>query len=447
MLDQFFNLQVTTALTVFPLAILVLSLAVYFNAQKFTCKPTRIWVRGITISRLARFVQGKHMWKYFLLLVCVVQGCVPIPPRVGIPQELSDEAQIPGIPEARYWGDDSAFADAWLAIPDAVIQDRYKEVYGSEHHYLAISGGGPDGAFGAGLLVGWSATGLRPQFAIVSGISTGALIAPFAFLGPDYDTQLKEIYTKYSTKDLVTKRGLLQGLTSDAMSDTALLRNLIAQYIDDEMVQAIGDEYRKGRELNIGTTNLDAKRSVIWDIGRIAASGMPKAKELIQDIMLASASIPVLFPPVMIEVEAKGKRYDEMHVDGGATSQMFFYPLGVDWTLVKEKLEIKGMPRVYMIRNSKLEPEWETIDRSVQPIAISSIESLIRTQGIGDMYRIYLDAMHDGLEYNLAHIPKNFNEQPKELFDQEYMKKLFDLGYEMAKQGYPWKTSPPGIEK
>ncbi len=229
------------------------------------------------------------------------------------------------------------------------------------------------------------------------------------------------------------------------MADTAPLRAMIARYIDNEVVRAIAREYSKGRALYIGTTNLDAQRPVIWNIGRIADSGMPGAKDLIHDIMLASASIPVSFPPVMIEVEANSQRYDEIHVDGGTTNQVFLYPLGIDWKRVEKKLDVKGTPHVYLIRNSILKPKWETVERDLAPIAGRSVSSLIRTQGIGDMYRIYLGVKRDGLDYHLAFIPDDFNLESKEPFDPEYMGKLFELGYEMARQGYPWRKQPPGM--
>jgi predicted patatin/cPLA2 family phospholipase len=408
--------------------------------------PSHFFITQLKTSRLVKFVNIKYASKCFLLLVILVQGCGSVPPRNGLPQELSEQAQIPGIPDARYWGDEAPqYTDEWFALSDAEIRKRYSAVYGAEHNMLALSGGGARGAFGAGLLVGWSAAGTRPRFDMVTGISTGALIAPFAFLGPEYDKQLKEVYTQYSTKDLLKKRGTLTGLTSDAMADTSQLRAMIAKYVDDDMVQAIAKEYRKGRELNIGTTNLDAKRPVIWDIGRIAVSGTPRAKDLIHDIILASASIPVAFPPVMIEVEARGQRYDEMHMDGGMASQVFVYPLGIDWRRVEEKLAVKGTPRLYVIRNSKLQPKWKTIERSVRPIAGSSISSLIRTQGIGDMLRIYAGAKRDGLEYHLAYIPDDFNQESQEAFDSKYMNNLFELAYNLAKQGYPWESLPPGI--
>lgn len=396
-------------------------------------------VKNVSVSTL-RF----SAW--ILLLIILLQGCGSVPPRNGLPQELSKQAQIPGIPDARYWGGEAPpYTDEWFALSDAEIRKLYPAVYGKKHSLLALSGGGARGAFGAGLLVGWSATGTRPQFAMVTGISTGALIAPFAFLGPKYDKQLKEVYTQYSSKDLLEQRGTLTGLYSDAMAGTAKFRAMIAKYIDDDMVQAIGNEYRKGRELNVATTNLDAKRPVIWDIGRIAASGTPGAKELIHDILLASASIPVAFPPVMIEVEARGQRYDEMHVDGGISAQVFVYPLGLDWRRVEKKLAVKGTPRLYVIRNSKLQPKWQTIERRVQLVASSSISSLIRAQGIGDMLRIYAGAKRDGLEYHLAYIPDEFNQEPEEAFDPIYMNNLFELGYNLAKKGYPWQSLPPGL--
>jgi hypothetical protein len=408
--------------------------------------PTDLFIAYARPSMLIEFVSIKNALKAILLLVVLLQGCASIPERNPLPPESGNEAQIAGIPDARHWGDVTPpYADAWFAASKTEIRKRYSAIYGKQHHYLAISGGGANGAFGAGLLVGWSATGSRPQFTMVTGISTGALTAPFAFLGSDYDDEIKAGSTEYSTKDLLTKNSKLKTLTGDSMADTVPLRAMIARYIDDDVVQAIAKEYRKGRALFIGTTNLDAQRPVIWNIGRIANSGNPRAKDLIHDIMLASASIPVSFPPVMIEVEANGQHYDEMHVDGGTTTQVFLYPLGIDWRRVEKKLDVKGTPQVYVIRNSILTPKWVTVDRELPPIAGRSVSSLIRTQGIGDMYRIYVGVKRDGLDYHLAYIPADFKLESKEPFDREYMGKLFELGYEMARKGYPWEKEPPGM--
>lgn len=379
--------------------------------------------------------------------MALTAGCGSVPERTPVPKEFTETAQIPGIPQARSWGDEPApWAEAWFALSQAELEARYPGVMAKEHTYLAISGGGQNGAFGAGLLLGWTAAGTRPEFTAVTGVSTGALIAPFAFLGPAYDAPLKELYTGITTKDILTRRNVLTGLTSDAMADTKPLQALIKKYITPEVMEALAGEYRKGRRLSVGTTNLDAGRPVIWHITRIAASGHPKALELIHKVLLGSASIPVAFPPVFFDVEANGQHYDELHVDGGGASQVFLYPVAVDWSRVLEKLKVKGTPRVYLIRNSRYNPAWQAVTPSMASIAARSIDSLLRTQGIGDLYRLYLVAKRDGMSYHLAHVPDEFDEVPKEPFDKEYMRKLFDLGYKLAKSGYPWETAPPGVE-
>ena len=393
-----------------------------------------------------RFVQ---LWitGVIVMHILFIAGCGTVPERKPLPQQLSQTAVVAGNPKVRYWGDEAPpYAEEWFAMSQEELQAQYPGIYGKEHTYLAISGGGANGAFGAGLLLGWTASGTRPMFTMVTGISTGALIAPFAFLGAAYDAPLKEIYTGVSTKDIFTPRRLLTGLTSDALTDTKPLQNLIAKYITPPVMEALATEFRKGRVLNVGTTNLDAGRPVIWNLTRIAASGYPRALELIHQVLLASASIPVAFPPVLIEVEADGQRYDELHVDGGGASQIFLYPLGIDWRRLAQKLKVQGTPKAYLIRNARLQPDWKTVEPSVGSIAGRSIDSLLRTQGIGDMYRVYLGTKRDGLSYHLAHIPDDFTEQPKEPFDTEHMRKLFDLGYRLAKEASPWLKYPPGAE-
>ncbi len=383
----------------------------------------------------------------FISIAFLLSSCGTVPIRKPLPKEFGETSQIPGIPEAKFWGDESPpFAETIAGQPRENLMQTFSGVFGREHNYLAISGGGAEGAFGAGLLVGWSASGTRPDFTMVTGISTGAILAPLAFLGPAYDDQIKEMYTTYSTKDLLIKRNILATLTGTSAADTKPLRKMLAKYINQEVMEAIATEYKKGRRLWIGTTNLDAQRAVIWNIGLISSSGQPGALELIHNIVLASASIPVAFPPVLIEVEADGKRYDEMHVDGGTASQVFLYPADLDWRVIAQKLEVKGSPRVYVIRNSYLKPEWETVKPKIKPIASTSISSLIRTQGIGDMYRIYLDCRRDGIDFNLAYIPEDFDLKPNEVFDPVFMGKLFDLGYQLAIKGYPWAKAPPGFK-
>ena len=225
------------------------------------------------------------------------------------------------------------------------------------------------------------------------------------------------------------------------MADNAPLRRTVAKYVDRAMLDAIAAEYEKGRILLIGTTDLDARRPVIWDIGKIAESHQPAAVKLVQDILVASTAIPGAFPPMMIDVEVNGKHYQEMHVDGGASAQVFVYPPGLDIS----KSGVKRERHLYVIRNARLDPDWAQVDRSTMTIAGRAISSLIQTQGIGDLYRIYLTAMRDGFDFNLAYIPKSFTRELKEPFETAYMNALFQVGYDMAAKGYPWAKAPPGF--
>jgi len=315
---------------------------------------------------------------------------------------------------------------------------------------LALSGGGSNGAFGAGLLNGWDASGTRPTFAVVTGISTGALIAPFAFLGGEYDAEIGKLFTSVHTEDVYKNKsffGMIGSVlgSSDSLTDSKPLQDLLDQYIDEEMLKKIAEAHNKGRRLLIATTNLDARKLVIWNMGAIAASGRPDAPELFRKVVLASASMPIAFPAVYIEVEADGRKYDEMHVDGGVITEVFFYS---DIFKVEEGLEhvgIKKKPEVklYIIRNSQIQPQYQEVKVNLLSIAGRSISSLTSTQGVGDLYRIYLLSEREGIDFNLASIPPDFVPNAQEPFDPVEMKRLYDLGYNMAKSGYPWEKYPP----
>ena len=377
-----------------------------------------------------------------MLGVALVAGCAAAPQRFEpLPAALAADASLPGISGGRYWGDvRPGELENWLALPEATLRERYGGIMGRPHNYLVISGGGGDGAYGAGLLTGWTETGTRPDFQIVTGISTGALIAPFAFLGPDYDPVLREVYTQFSTEDLTEPRGPLEIVRGDSVTSTRPLRRKIAEYLNDDVLAKIAAEGRKGRSLLVGTTNLDAGRPVVWDITRLAASEAPNAPALIHDVILASASIPGVFPPVLIEVEADGRRYDELHVDGGVTAQLFFSPAGADWKRIAQRLDAQGEPRLYVIRNAKLRPRWQTVKRRLVPIMSRSIDTLIGTQSIGNLAELYIVAREQGLDYRLAYIPQSFYAVADEPFDKAYMNKLFRLGRERALADRAWLT-------
>jgi hypothetical protein len=387
-------------------------------------------------------------------LLLLVQGCASPSRLEAVPTQDMTRAEIPGIPNARYWVE----SDIETFVNDALASFKREQAFlartGHQHQgelppvsFLAISGGGDDGAFGAGLLVGWTETGSRPEFKAVTGISTGALIAPFAFLGPDYDDKLRAVYTTIGPSDVLKPRGLIAALTSDGMADNRPLYELIARYIDSEMLARIASEYNdKGRLLLISTTNLDARRPVIWNMGAIASSSDPRATDLFHRIMLASAAIPGAFPPTMIDVEVDGKTYQEMHVDGGAMAQVFLYPPRLFDIARQRGFKAPEREReAYIIRNARLDPDWASVERNTLSIVGRAISSLIQTQGIGDLYKIYLTTQHDGLDFNLAYIGAEFNHERKEDFDNAYMQALFEYGYELGRKGYTWQKTPPGL--
>ncbi len=380
----------------------------------------------------------------------VGQGCSGPVRKDAVPAALTGQAEIPGLPGVRYRLTDIEA----MAQEGADSVERERRYLASKGHqgplppavYLAVSGGGDAGAFGAGLLNGWTATGDRPPFKLVTGISTGALIAPFAFLGPKYDGRLKDFYTTLGPKDIVERRSLIAVLTNDALADNRPLWNRVAKEVDRALLDEIAAEYEKGRLLLIATSDLDSRQAVIWNMTRIASSQDPRALDLFRTVMVTSAAIPGAFPPTMIDVEAGGRQYQEMHVDGGAMAQVFLYPPSVRSTRAAGKSgPVVRERRAYIIRNSRLDPEWAQIERRTMSISGRAITSLINTQGIGDLYRIYATTQRDKVDFNLAFIPKTFNEPHPHEFDTEYMRKLYDFAYAQAVKGYPWQKVPPGL--
>ncbi|WP_249734066.1 patatin-like phospholipase family protein [Bradyrhizobium sp. sGM-13] len=372
-------------------------------------------------------------------------------PRDIVPERLADEAQLAGIPNIRVWGDASAESLAVLSRTEklrigALVQTRRRwERQSPEANILAISGGGDNGAFGAGLLVGWGDAGTRPDFDLVTGVSAGALTAPFVYLGRSRDSELREIFTKYKRSDIYDP-GIVPPLLGSGLFDSSPLEHLIAKYVDDRFLRDIANERRKGRVLLIGTTNLDAQRPVLWDMGKIAMSGHPQALNLFRKILLASASIPGAFPPVRITVRVEGRTYEELHVDGGVTQQVFVSRpsrvVGDDDPWSK-----RTATRLFIIRNGKISAEWEAVEAGIFSISQRSISTLIKNQGIGDLYRIYAKAQIDGTDFNLAAIPSEFSVTREELFELRYMQALYDEGYRAGFRGYLWMKTPPGLAR
>jgi hypothetical protein len=390
-------------------------------------------------------------------LVILVQGCGVVRARNPVPSAYMDKAQVVGMPDVRGYADspdDSMHRSAVESIRQELAAQPGKPagVFATPTvDILALSGGGADGAFGAGLLCGWTEHGDRPKFKIVTGVSTGSLIAPFAFLGPEYDARLKEVYTTISTKNIYRVRSMLKMLRSDSITDTWPLAELAAKSMDDDMLRAIAAEHQKGRRLFVGTTNLDAQRLTIWDMGAIASVGTPEAYKLFRRILLASASIPVMFPPIYLEVETAGKKYDEVHVDGGVVAEVITYEFVFEPLAVKAEArgkDAKPRPgRMYIVRNSKVKPEWGVTEAGLKGITERALNTIIKYQGIGDLYRIYTLSKLDGWDFNLAVIPEDFKVERKEEFDRNYMNQLFNLGYDQGRIGYSWMKYPPGLKQ
>ena len=376
-------------------------------------------------------------------------GCVG-PVRNALPDELMDSAQIAGVPYAYLWGDEPP--PDFISVNEEsrrrvqrLVDEQGPGILTRPMDYLAVSGGGASGAFGAGLLKGWTAAGTRPEFKIVTGISTGAIIATFAFLGSGYDHIIERIYTQYNTGDALKFRSWLRALLGESAAEAAGMQSLIEKYVNDDVIRAIADEHEKGRHLLIGTTNMDVGRPVIWNIGEIAAIGSKASRELVRAVILASASIPGVFPPVMIEYEAGGQRYDEMHVDGGVSRQVFLFPAAMMWNQLITELGFSGKQNLYVIRNSNMINDPQVVKRKLLSVARRSISILTTNQGIGDLYQLYLIATNNHIGFNLAVIPPDFKEESLELFDPVYMQKLFELGVQIGSTNDHWQQYPPGF--
>ncbi|MBX9991552.1 patatin-like phospholipase family protein [Phreatobacter oligotrophus] len=375
-----------------------------------------------------------------LAATLALAGCAYQPRLEAVPRDVAREAIFLGIPDARFAlnGDPAPLAAMFVAAE----RRRLMAGGGTVEHMLAISGGGENGAFGAGLLYGWTERGTRPSFRLVTGVSTGALTAPFAFLGSRYDEQLKAVYTTVQRDNIAQILPILTIIGSDSVADSRPLANLIASYVTPAMVAEIAGEYQKGRILLIGTTNLDQGQPIAWNIGAIAASDHPARVQAIRDILLASASIPGAFPPVMMDVTVNGARRQEMHVDGGATTQVFLYPSNAP--LREAPAFARRTQRTaWIIRNGRTQELSEDVKRGLLPIAARSISTMITSNAIGDIYRMYLMTRRDNVDFNLAYISSRFTVPYEKPFDPVYMNALFEFGRSEIKQ-QPWLKQPPG---
>ena len=340
---------------------------------------------------------------------------------------------MPGMPDVRFWADSET--DFAKALPPQRGAER-----GS---WLILSTGGADGAFGAGLLNGLSAAGKRPDYAVVTGVSTGALMAPFVFAGPRYDAALAAVYTHTSAADIFEVGG-----TGESFLDTWPLRELIGKQITPALLTDIAAAHQAGRRLFIVTTNLDAGRSVVWNMGAIASHfaahstgpASDDAIKLFRNIMLASGSVPGAFPPVLIDVAANGRRFAEMHVDGGVGGQFFVTPPALMQSTSSYKIPADAL---YIVVNSGLAPEFQVVERNTPAILAQTVSMAIKADLRVLLDRAHVAAKNSGIGFNVATIPPGFNAPSRGAFDPDYMKALFNVGYDQGKSASPFAAEPP----
>jgi predicted acylesterase/phospholipase RssA len=372
-----------------------------------------------------------------LALSTVLLGACASAPRTPFSETDEMTAVAIGAPNIRYWADATASTIQGVAR-HAVVQK------GRPFVYLALSGGGGSGAFGAGVLNGWSESGTRPEFTIVSGVSTGALIAPFAFLGPDYDDRLRQVYTNGEAERLIGEPNPLGALFGPGAFGRERLRRLIERYLDDDLIRAIAREDQKGRRLLVVTTNLDAQRAVVWDMGAIAASGGPKAFELFRDVLAASASVPVVFAPQLIDVEADDRVFQEMHADGTLSAPIYTLPQAVLFGGKAIRRAVR--PALYVIVNGRIDPGFAVVPNQVEAIAAQSLSTLNRVGTKAVLAETYDAAAREGLSFHLSYIDRDHPDSGGTGFETDAMRKLYDYGYEKARSGAFWVTELAQIE-
>lgn len=362
-----------------------------------------------------------------IAVLLAVAACSTMQLRQQIPPQLVAEAIIPADQRVRYWGDDDEFARIQAQVapgPDGDVD------------YLTLSGGGINGAYGAGFLVGWTAKGGRPEFEVVTGISVGAMIAPMAFLGPSYDERLRTVFSSLTQKDSSSGTNFLGALFgAPSVMSNAPLQAAIRGLVDHQTLDAIGAAHRKGRRLYIGTTNLNAQRPMIWDIGAIAISNIPNKLDLVHRIILASAAVPGIFPPILLDVSAQGMAFEELHVDGGVTEQVLLLPGGYE-AFVRNR---RGVQKLYVIFNGVVAPSPATVQISSLSLLERAVPTLLKYLGRSNLEQLSNSARKAGLAFRLTAIPADFPESASVFGNPQWLTALYQYGYQSGRAG-TWQT-------
>lgn len=363
-----------------------------------------------------------------VLLSLSVTGCGPT--RTLYSFQMSENGRVPQIEDARVWADDQEAI--FKALRTSPITKRSKSF-----NVLALSGGGSEGAFGAGFLTGWSKNGGRPQFDIVTGTSVGALIAPFAFLGEEYDPYLERMFTKEQTNKLIRIAGL-DALFGSAVFSNRPLAKMVDRYIDDDLLAQIATEHNKGRLLLVLTTNIDTQRTAIWNMGAIAASDHKDKKALFHQVLLASVSVPGLLPPQLIEVQSGNTKFKEMHVDGGVSGNAMLIPEAMLASSVSPKLRTK--PRLYLLMNGKIDREFRLVAPSTIEILERSFGTAIKISTRNTIRSSAQFARANGWQILVAALDASYPVPKQEGgLKQEVLRPLFAKGVQNGQGGRGWK--------
>ena len=306
---------------------------------------------------------------------------------------------------------------------------------------LALSGGGANGAYGAGVLAGWTRTGKRPRFDVVTGVSTGALAAPFAFLGPDWDARMEAAYTDGGADELISLKAFAP-LRGPSLFSAAPIRRLVEAYVDGGMLQAIAVEHARGRRLLVATTNLDSQETTVWDMGAIAVRGDADAVRLFQDILVASSSIPGVFPPVIIEVDGPAGRFSEMHADGGVMTPFFTVPESMLlWTDPNGGVHRGSL---YILINGQVGSSFGVTRGSLIGILSRSWDAMSKASTRTTLAATVGFADRNGLAVQVSEIPDEAQAQGLN-FKADNMRRLFRMGFDRAVAGDAWHSpAKPG---
>jgi hypothetical protein len=371
-------------------------------------------------------MRSKRRLRWIAVTVTLLAGCAtarqyPAPPLQSAESIAEIDGQPPG---GGPYGSDN---QGRLAAPRNV---------------LVLSGGGAYGAYTAGVLKGWTESGTRPLFDVVTGVSTGALVAPYAFLGPQYDADLERLYTSIQPGSVFRPR-----LGFDSVASSEPLQQQIAANATPDIMRKIAEAHRQGRRLFVGTTNLDTKQLVVWDLGAIAARNSEESRTLFQKVLLASCSIPGFLPPVPIDVEIDGKHFTELHVDGSVTACVFLQPamlgIGPDGALPSGT----SPPSIHVVVAGKLHQTAEPTNGRLFSIAGESISTVLQAKTEGELTRLFLFARYAKADFKVAGIPQDYHLSGDSMsFNPQVMRGLFDAGYRGGSDGTAWRSTPPGLE-